>query len=720
MQFNWIKIKNFKRYGDYETTLTLSSNEVRLFIGENGSGKTSFVDAIIWALYGRSISAVDDIVNRETKKDCKVELNFTVSIDDYAIIRYRAHTEHGNKLLLFKNGENISRRIMSDTQDLIEEIIQIQYHAMVSSTLYSSELYISFLRAKVTDRLKIIESILSLKEIQEYYEATRELRKPLIDKMSQISVNKEKYKSEIEANEKSIEEYKNNIKKKLMELKVQKDKFQNEIEHIKTDLEVASHINFDQELSIIRSWEEIVYGNKQILFQIEEEKKNLVDITAIANKIDEFKNNLEELASIDVDFELGLIKTYREIEKTNLDIDNDILKLKNKLFDVKEREKLIDFRENEIELLRKETKIIMDNLDKCPRCGQDISADLYSEMLKENRLKISNLSQEIVKLANEVNGINVNNEKIKAEINTIRLKKIPYTVNSIYSESELRDLGKKKEDTRNKVKILRNSFIEKESFNNSISNRIANLKDRLNQPPKTSKYGKEYLESLKVVSVESQEKISNFEKEIALINERAKTIYDKKFIEGIEKRIRDLNKDQKDSEKEMENCKSEDLYFEILQQIFSNKTSGVKKYIIDKMLAMFNEKVNFYLPFFFDDEVSITFDKDLNEIITIGKSPVSFSTLSSGEKTRFELAIAFSLFMLVKTFFSTTINLLIFDEILDQNLDKRGIQAVLEIIEALGKDNSVIVISHREELREYFTNQILVSRDKNGFSRLAA
>lgn len=720
MRFNWIKIKNFKRYGDYETTLTLSSNEVRLLVGENGTGKTSFVDAIIWALYGRSICAVDDVVNRETKKDCKVELNFSVSTDDYSIIRYRNHTEHGNKLLLFKNTENISRRIMSDTQDLIEEIIQIQYHAMVSSTLYSSELYISFLRAKITDRLKIIESILSLKEIQEYYEATRELRKPLIDKMTQISVNREKYKSEIEANEKSIDEYKSNIKKKLIELKIQKDRYQKEIDQIKSDLEVASHINFDQELDIIKSYEEITSGNKQILLMIEEERKNLVDITAIANKIDEFKNNLEELASIDVDLELNLIKTYTDIEKKNLDIDNDILKLKNKLFDVKEREKLIDFHESEIVILKKESRVILDNIDKCPKCGQGISSELYVSMLKENSLKTSGLAQEIVKLKNEVNGININNERIKNEINELKQKKVPFTLNSVYSETELRDLSKKKEDTRNKIKILRNSFIEKESFNNSIEYRIASLKERLNQPPKTSKYGKEYLESLKTIAMQSQEKILSFENEINLVNERAKTIYDKKFIEGIDKRIRDIEKEQRAADKEMESCKSEDLYFEILQQIFSNKTSGVKKYIIDKMLAMFNEKVNFYLPFFFDDEVSITFDKDLNETISIGKSPVSFSTLSSGEKTRFELAIAFSLFMLVKTFFSTTINLLIFDEILDQNLDKRGIQAVLEIIEGLGKDNSVIVISHREELKEYFTNQILISRDKNGFSRLAA
>jgi DNA repair exonuclease SbcCD ATPase subunit len=170
MKFNWIELKNFKRYGDYTTHLDLNINETRLIVGENGNGKTSFIDAIIWCLYGRSICSVDEVVNRIVKKDCKVEVNLDVGNDNYSIIRYRNHTENGNKLLIFKNRENISRRTINDTQDLIDEIILIQYNAMVSSILYSSELYISFLRSKITDRLKIIESILSLKEIQEYYE----------------------------------------------------------------------------------------------------------------------------------------------------------------------------------------------------------------------------------------------------------------------------------------------------------------------------------------------------------------------------------------------------------------------------------------------------------------------------------------------------------------------------------------------------------------------
>src|SRR5271157_1505466 len=98
MKFLYVIVKNFKRYGDYDTRLNLDFSETRLLIGENGNGKTSFVDAIIWCLYGRSSSPVEEVVNRYIKKDCKVEVNLSIGRDNYSILRYRNHTEQGNKL----------------------------------------------------------------------------------------------------------------------------------------------------------------------------------------------------------------------------------------------------------------------------------------------------------------------------------------------------------------------------------------------------------------------------------------------------------------------------------------------------------------------------------------------------------------------------------------------------------------------------------------------
>jgi len=134
------------------------------------------------------------------------------------------------------------------------------------------------------------------------------------------------------------------------------------------------------------------------------------------------------------------------------------------------------------------------------------------------------------------------------------------------------------------------------------------------------------------------------------------------------------------------------------------------------MVSIFNDRVNFYLPFFFDEQVNVTFDKDLNEVIKIDNEEVSFPSFSSGQKTRFDVAISFALFMMVKMFFSTVINLLVFDEILDRNLDKKGFNSVYEIVDNLGANNTVFVVSHQEVYKEKFGHHITIKRDNKGFS----
>jgi len=719
MRFNWITFKNFRGYGDYETKLELNKRETRLILGENGSGKTTFIDAIIWCLYGRSESPVEEVVNRYTKKDCKVEVNFDIGSDNYSVIRYRAHTEQGNKLYIFKDKGNISRRTTNDTQDLILEIIQIHYSAMVAIILCSSELYVPFLRSKVTDRLKIIESVLSMREIQEYYEVVREMRKPLIEKLAELSLSKEKTNSEIAANQKSIEEYKENIKRKLVELKEQKERLADEIGGLRADLDEAAKIDYQKEMQSNKLYDEINELNEQVLADMRREEKQLVDLAPFTEQIDDAKSQLRTLEVIDVEEELQLARKKKENDKKNQEINLEILKLSNGIVQLKDIPKMIALQEQEIEKLSKEIDKINAHIERCITCGQPVTAEFSKELISKKQVQISIFKAGIFENAKRIEEGERKNKEIKEQIEKLNLSKLP-SVKSDYTEDYLTNLDKSREKLYSQIKLFENTVKEKQELNSHIRSRIKLLKSKLKELPEKSKYDIDYLERIKDIAADQERKIREREEEINLINERAKSIYDKKFIAGLETRIRILKKSLDDMMADVEVKRNEDSYYEVLQQLFSNKSSGIKKYLIEKMLVLFNEKVNFYLPFFFEEDISIIFDKDLNETITVDKTyQVSFKSFSSGEKTRFELAIALSLFALVKTFFSAAINLLAFDEILDQNLDKKGIQAMLEIIDSLATENSILVISHRDELKEYFGNQIAIMKDKNRFSKLA-
>jgi DNA repair exonuclease SbcCD ATPase subunit len=92
---------------------------------------------------------------------------------------------------------------------------------------------------------------------------------------------------------------------------------------------------------------------------------------------------------------------------------------------------------------------------------------------------------------------------------------------------------------------------------------------------------------------------------------------------------------------------------------------------------------------------------------------VDFEEFSSGQKARLEMAVAFSLFYMARVFFSSGLNFLVFDEILDMNLDSSGVDSVLDILEGIAKDSSVFLVTHKSELKDRFDNYIEVKLLEN-------
>ena len=78
MIFTELTLKNFFRYGNNEQTFQRNRNGIWNITGLNGYGKSTIIEAIVWCLFGKTRQEkVEDVVNRKTKKDCKVSVSFT-------------------------------------------------------------------------------------------------------------------------------------------------------------------------------------------------------------------------------------------------------------------------------------------------------------------------------------------------------------------------------------------------------------------------------------------------------------------------------------------------------------------------------------------------------------------------------------------------------------------------------------------------------------------
>jgi len=145
-----------------------------------------------------------------------------------------------------------------------------------------------------------------------------------------------------------------------------------------------------------------------------------------------------------------------------------------------------------------------------------------------------------------------------------------------------------------------------------------------------------------------------------------------------QKDIDDANDKCKLKEQEYLNIEKNLSYASYLKEMLGD--SGVKTYIIKKIVPLLNKKMNEYLSLF-KTNYSISFDNELNEILKSRKRDrFSYNNFSSGEHKRIDLAMMFSILAITKLQNSIDCNILILDEVLDSSLCDTGIYQLLDFL----------------------------------------
>jgi DNA repair exonuclease SbcCD ATPase subunit len=80
---------------------------------------------------------------------------------------------------------------------------------------------------------------------------------------------------------------------------------------------------------------------------------------------------------------------------------------------------------------------------------------------------------------------------------------------------------------------------------------------------------------------------------------------------------------------------------------------------------------------------------------------------------RLNLALVFTWRAIAKKRSSTTTNLIFFDEIMDSSLDYDGVDTFFKMVDSLGTETNVFIISHKSDMVDKFSNIIKVEKVKN-------
>lgn len=149
------------------------------------------------------------------------------------------------------------------------------------------------------------------------------------------------------------------------------------------------------------------------------------------------------------------------------------------------------------------------------------------------------------------------------------------------------------------------------------------------------------------------------------------------------------------------------------------KDTGIKTAIIREYLPVMNKLINKYLQAM-DAYIHFELDESFNEIVkSRHRDDFTYASFSEGEKMRIDLAILFTWRHIAKMKNSVNTNLLLLDEIFDSSLDTAGTDYFLNLMNTLGDNSNVFVISHKgDQLFDKFRSVIKFEK-VNDFSIIA-
>ena len=224
IKFKYVKFKNFGSFGNYITTIRFDDESMTLVSGTNGCGKSyALLDAITFSLFGKPFRKINipQLVNAINKKDCFVEVSFSIGSDEYKVVR-------GLKPKVFeihKNNELIKQTAKSkDYQALLEEqILKMNYKSFTQIVTLGSSSFIPFMQLTPADRRDVIEDILDINifstmssvikaKLSIFKESILEQKKTIEVLKEKINLQKDNVKILTDKRNKSIENNQDKIK----------------------------------------------------------------------------------------------------------------------------------------------------------------------------------------------------------------------------------------------------------------------------------------------------------------------------------------------------------------------------------------------------------------------------------------------------------------------------------------------------------------------------
>ena len=235
--FKELTYKNFLSTGANPITIDLNKARSTLIVGTNGTGKSTILDAISFALFNKPHRNVKrgGLVNSVNGKGCEVTIEFDTAGHTWKVLR----GIKPNKFEVYQDGNMIDQQSnVRDYQKFLEQnILKLNHKSFHQIVVLGSSSFIPFMQLKAWDRRDVIEDLLDIGVFSKMKTVlkTRNAQAKEWAKNSHIALNNQKDKIEYQKKHiTQLEEINEDAKKSFKE---EINETQDKIDSLKADLD---------------------------------------------------------------------------------------------------------------------------------------------------------------------------------------------------------------------------------------------------------------------------------------------------------------------------------------------------------------------------------------------------------------------------------------------------------------------------------------------------
>ena len=202
--FKSIRWKNFLSTGNAFSEIRLDASPATLIVGANGAGKSTFLDAMCYALFNKPFRkiTISQLVNAVNEKDLLVELDFTIGSREYMVRRGRKP----NVFEIYLNGIKTKEEASSVEQQkyLEQSILGLNYKSFTQVVVLGSSCFVPFMQLTPPNRREVIEDLLDIRIFSTMNGLLKERVKGIKDTIREVEYQFELAKNKVETQQSLI------------------------------------------------------------------------------------------------------------------------------------------------------------------------------------------------------------------------------------------------------------------------------------------------------------------------------------------------------------------------------------------------------------------------------------------------------------------------------------------------------------------------------------